>query len=106
MPGVVDEMAMMFPDTMPEIQTDAVMLFGLDQIKLEEVPVTEVPSVSFNFNEDYLWDWVSEIEDAATDIQTQEYDNMMQLGEELYVAYEEAMAALEAANERDEAIRE
>ena len=59
--GIIDQMAAEFPEELPSEQVEAVALFGLNKIKFEGVPVTALPMVEFDINENVVWEWVSNI---------------------------------------------
>lgn len=69
---------------------NTVSLFGLNRIKVDDTVVSEIPGISFNFNEDYVMEWVAEIEDQSAEIQNDAYENMMQLSEELEASFMDA----------------
>ena len=51
-----------------EAEWDAAMVtpvtyFGLDRIKIDDTVVSEIPSIQFNFNEQYVMEWAAEIEE-------------------------------------------
>jgi len=40
-----------------------VSYFGLDRIKIDDTVVSEIPSIQFNFNTQYVMEWIAEIEE-------------------------------------------
>jgi hypothetical protein len=73
-------------------EASAVTLFGLDRIKVDGTTVSEIPDVQFNFNEEYVMQWVSEIEAEYTALGDEQYASIMQLGEELQASLMNAAA--------------
>lgn len=69
---------------------NTVSLFGLNRIKVDDTVVSEIPGISFNFNEDYVMEWVAEIEEQSGEIQNDAYESMMQLSEELEASFMDA----------------
>jgi hypothetical protein len=69
---------------------NTVSLFGLNRIKVDNTVVSEIPGVSFNFNEDYVMEWVAEIEAQSEEIHNDAYESVMQLGEELEASFMDA----------------
>jgi hypothetical protein len=69
---------------------NTISLFGLNRIKVDDTVVSEIPGISFNFNEDYVMEWVAEIEAQSGEIQNDAYESMMQLGEELEASFMDA----------------
>jgi len=80
---IVAQMAAEYPEELPVEQVSAVQLFGLNRIKVDDTVVSEIPDIAFNFNENYIWEWVSEIEAEYMALDSAQIDNVMQLADEV-----------------------
>ena len=106
MANVVDEMMMQFPTEFPELQMPSAELFGLNRIKIDNTPITALPMIEFNVNENVVWEWIANQEATYTAQNQAETDNMMQLygdimaslGEAETRAVDQAMEAFTADN--------
>lgn len=87
---IAAQMAAQYPEELAIEDYNTVSLFGLNRIKVDDTVVSEIPGISFNFNEDYVMEWVAEIEDQSAEIQNDAYENMMQLSEELEASFMDA----------------
>lgn len=70
----------------------AVSFFSLDTIKVDGTVISEIPDIQFNFNEAYVMEWVSEIEAEYTTLGNNQYESIMQLGQELQTSLMNAAA--------------
>lgn len=93
---IAAQMAAEYPEEFPAEQVSAVQLFGLNRIKVDDTVVSDM-DVTFHFNENYLWDWLTEIEEESAALDAAAYDNVMQLADEVE-------SSLMDAYERDQGI--
>lgn len=71
-------------------QDAIISTFGLKQITMEDVPVFEMPNISFNFDVDHVMQWLADVEAEATALHEASYESMMELGTDVQTALESA----------------
>lgn len=81
------------PSPLPKEKTSTVSLFGLDKLKMEgmETTLMEIPNISFSFNEEYVMNWMYEMEVARDNFDSAVMDSVMQLADGIMNEF--AMAA-------------